>query len=328
MLMSAGLGTRLRPFTDLEPKALIPVMGVPTAQFAVDSLTRAGVETIVANIHHQAEKARAGLEALERSNARLVISDESALLMGSGGGIAKALPHFGDRPFYWLNADVISDVDLSLLAKKHALLRERHGVGLTLTLFSKPEGSGKYREVFLDPHASSDVGLVQGLGEVVSGRPYFVSVAVIEPELFREISSEEPSDFLTQVLMPAVARKKVGYHLTQGKWFDVGTPATWLETHVALIRALETGKLPQSWRKRIEKLNKRIAQEVWISRDAKRYFKTARITAPAYFNSLSDSTAQPPKTFGPDAVVYGDAFSFEGPFSRSVGFRGLFKKIE
>jgi MurNAc alpha-1-phosphate uridylyltransferase len=104
MLMSAGLGTRLKPFTDLEPKALIPVMGVPTAQFSLDALAQAHVETIVANIHHQAEKARAGLESLERGNARLVISDESALLMGSGGGIAKALPNFGHRPFYWLNA--------------------------------------------------------------------------------------------------------------------------------------------------------------------------------------------------------------------------------
>jgi MurNAc alpha-1-phosphate uridylyltransferase len=325
MLMSAGLGTRLRPFTELEPKALIPVMGVPTAQFAIDSIIRAGVEMFVANVHHQAEKAKAGIEAMERGNSRLIVSDESALLMGSGGGIAKALPHFGNKPFFWLNADVISDVDLNLLAKKHALLRERHGVSLTLTLFSKPEGSGKYREVFIEP--GSDVGLVQGLGEVVSGRPYFVSVGVIEPELFQGISPGEPSDFLTQILIPAVAQKKVGYFLTQGKWFDVGSPAVWLETHVAMMKMLETGRMPQSWRRRIEKLNKRIAQDVWISKDSKRYFKTAQIVAPAYFNSLGDSTAQPPKLFGPDAVAYGDAFSYQGNFSKTVGFRGLVSKI-
>jgi MurNAc alpha-1-phosphate uridylyltransferase len=327
MLMSAGLGTRLKPFTDLEPKALIPVMGVPTAQFSMDALVRANVQTVVANIHHQADIAKAGLERLDRSRARLIISDESALLMGSGGGIAKALPHFGDKPFFWLNADVISDVDLNLLAKKHTLLRERYGVSLTLTLFSKPAGSGQYREVFLDPNASSDVGLVQGLGEVVANRPYFVSVGVIEPELFKGISADEPSDFLAQILMPAVAKKKVGYFLTQGKWFDVGSPAVWLETHVAMIKMLETGQIPQTWRRRIELLNKRIAQDVWISKDAKRYFKTAQIVAPAYFNSLGDSTAQPPKLLGPEAVVYGDAFSYEGPFSKSIGLRGLISKV-
>jgi hypothetical protein len=216
--------------------------------------------------------------------------------------------------------------DLNILARKHGLLRERHGVSLTLTLFARPSGSGKYREVFLDPNSSSDVGIVQGLGEVVGGKPYFVSVGVIEPELFQGVSTESPTDFLEQILRPAIVKKKVGYFLTQGKWFDVGSPEVWLETHVAMIKMLETGQIPQSWRKRIEKANKRIAQNVWISNDTKRYFKTAQIVAPAYFNSLGDSTAQPPKLFGPDAVAYGDAFSYQGIFSKSIGFRGLVAK--
>jgi MurNAc alpha-1-phosphate uridylyltransferase len=335
MLMAAGLGTRLRPFTTLEPKALLPVMGIPTAQFAVSALVKAGVQSIVANVHHQAERTKAGLLALDRGKAALKISDESALLLGSAGGIAKALPHFGDKPFFWVNADVLCDVDLHKLAQRHLRLREQYGVKMTMTVFPKPKGKGAYREIQLEPNAflsasdgGSDFGLVQGIPEeAVTGRPYFVSVGIIEPEALAGISPDEPAELLTRVFRPLIAEKKMGYYLTDGQWYDVGSPQLWLETHEALIQGLETGALPREWRLEIEKKNKRIAQEVWISKGSKRDFVTSSWVAPAYFNHLGDSTAQPPSKFGPDAVLYGDAHSFPSEFARRIGYRGLVEKI-
>jgi NDP-sugar pyrophosphorylase family protein len=333
MLMAAGLGTRLRPFTNLEPKALLPVMGLPTAQYAVSSLVKAGVQSIVANVHHQAEKTSAGLLALERGGASLKISDESSLLLGSAGGIAKALPYFGGKPFFWVNADVLCDVDLHKLAQRHLRLREQYGVKMTMTVFPKPKGKGSYREIMLEHGASTregggDFGLVQGISEnPVSGKPYFVSVGIIEPEAFEGISPDEPSELLPRVFRPLIEEKKMGYYVTDGHWYDVGSPELWLETHEALIKGLEIGTLPREWRLEIEKVNKRIAQEVWISKGSKRDFKTSQWVSPAYFNHLGDSTAQPPSKFGPDAVLYGDAHSFPSEFTRRIGYRGLVEKI-
>ena len=328
MLTAAGLGTRLRPFTDLEPKALLPVMGIPTAQFSVNSLVQAGVQSIVANVHHEAEKARAGLLALNRGTATMSISDESALLMGSAGGIAKALPQFGEKPFFWVNADVLCSVDLHKLALRHLQLRERYGVKMTMSVFPRPRGKGAYREIILDSsNASGDHGLIQGLGEVVTGRPYFVSVAVIEPEALQGISTSDPSELLPLVFRPLIEQKKMGYYLTDGHWYDVGSPLLWWETHRALIKGLETGTLPREWRLEIEIVNKRIAQEVWISKGSKRDFKTSNWVSPAYFNHLGDSTAQPPKNFGPDAALYGDLHAFAGEFRHRIGYRGLIEKV-
>jgi NDP-sugar pyrophosphorylase family protein len=327
MLMAAGLGTRLKPFTDMEPKALIPVMGIPCAQFAIDSLMQAGVRSIVANLHHQAEKARAGLLGLDLGGAALTLSDESQLLLGSAGGIAKALSCFENEPFFLVNADVLCGVDLRKLALRHALLRERFGVTLTLTVFPRSEGNGSYREIFLDENSREDCGLIQGLGEVVSERPYFVGAAVVEPEALAGISGEEPSEFVPRVLNPAIQQKKAAYYLTAGHWFDVGSPRLWHVTHRRLIEELETGNLPRTWRLRIEKVNKRIAQQAWISRGARREFRTASWSSPAYFNHLGDSTAQPPHSFGPNAVLYGDAHSYAGEFSQRIGYRGLFEKV-
>jgi NDP-sugar pyrophosphorylase family protein len=331
MLMAAGLGTRLKPFTDMIPKALLPVMGVPVAQFAIDALVEAGVKRIVANVHHQADQARSGLMALDRGASEMILSDESGLLLGSAGGIAKAAEHFEGAPFFLVNADVLSDVSLSRLAQRHLQLRAQCGVKLTLTVFPRPrqtaEAPVKYREIFLGPSGSEDSGLIQGLGDLQSDKPYFVGAAILEPELFKDIATDQPSDFVEKILRPAISEKKAGYYLTEGKWFDIGSAPVWLETHLQLIRDLETGELSRNWRLRLEENNLRIAQQVWISRGARRDFKIAGIAAPAYFNHLGDSTAQPPALLGPDAVLYGDAHSFKGDFSRRIGFRGLIEKV-
>src|SRR4051812_21400006 len=97
MFMCAGLGTRLRPFTEIRTKALMPLLGIPIAQFGLDSLVSSGVSKIVANVHHDAANSTRGLRQLEYSGASLLISDESDLLLGSAGGLRKALPLFGEK---------------------------------------------------------------------------------------------------------------------------------------------------------------------------------------------------------------------------------------
>lgn len=103
MLLAAGLGTRMKPgFPDL-PKALVPVRGRPLIDHALDRLAAAGVETVVVNVHDRAEMLRAHLA--KRQAPEIVISDESGLLLDTGGGIARALPLLGPGPFYTMNVD-------------------------------------------------------------------------------------------------------------------------------------------------------------------------------------------------------------------------------
>lgn len=320
--MAAGLGTRLRPFTDLEPKALLPVMGVPCAQFAVDAARAAGVERLVANIHHHAPRAQEGLERLDRGKAELILSDESELLLGSAGGLSKALLHFDHQPFFLLNADVLCDVDLAELDRCHQRLRARHGVTMTLTVFERPEGNGAYREIHMDP----ELGLIRGFGEVTPGKPYFVGVAVLEPEAIEGISSSEPSEFLPKILEPAIRSKKAGFFLSRGKWFDIGNAELWGNTHFHLMRLLETGDISSGWRRRIEAVNCRVGQERWVSRRARRGFPMDQWHSQVYFHELGDSTAQPPKNFGPRAIVYGQ--SKGASVERQIVYRGASAQIE
>jgi MurNAc alpha-1-phosphate uridylyltransferase len=104
MLLSAGLGTRMRPLTDSKPKPLIPVSGVTLIDRALDWFANAGIEETVVNTHYKAEMIEA--HVTKRTRPRVQISYEE-MVLETGGGIKKALPFFGNAPFFSANSDVI-----------------------------------------------------------------------------------------------------------------------------------------------------------------------------------------------------------------------------
>ncbi len=105
MVLAAGMGTRMRPLTDRVPKPLVEVGGKALIDHVLDRLADAGVERAVVNVHHFAEQIERHLAA--RSKPQIVISDERGLLLGTGGGVVKALPALGGAPFFHINSDTI-----------------------------------------------------------------------------------------------------------------------------------------------------------------------------------------------------------------------------
>jgi len=104
MVLAAGLGKRMRPITVTVPKPLVEVAGRALIDHSLDRLASAGVETAVVNIHYLPQLMRAHL-ARRRRPPEGAISDETAQLLDTGGGIRHALPLLGDAPFYLLNSD-------------------------------------------------------------------------------------------------------------------------------------------------------------------------------------------------------------------------------
>lgn len=318
MLMAAGLGTRLRPFTHHQPKALFPLMGVPVSQFALDSLAGAGVRKIVANVHHHAERARDGLGRLDRGSADLLISDESELLLGSAGGIRKVLPRFGAEPFFLVNSDVLCDVDLRSLASTHERLRARWGVTLTLAVFDRSPGTGRYREIMVD----RPTGLIRGFGELTSGKPFFIGSAVLEPDALDRVPEGRPAEFVPLVLEPAIKAGRAGFHPCSGVWKDIGSPELWLDAHLHLLRSLESGRLHRNWRHRLETLNRRIAPEVWVSKGSPWPIRSAEWVGPAYWDGRRSEIAHVPcRALGPNTVLYGSVPE-SSHLESGIGYQG------
>lgn len=123
MVLAAGLGTRLKPWTDSHPKALAPVGGTPVLGLLLDKLEGAGISEIVVNVHHFAGQIVEYLQS-RTSGLKISISDESASLLETGGGLAKATPLLinGLDPEDVVlvhNADILSDFDFMATRSFH-----------------------------------------------------------------------------------------------------------------------------------------------------------------------------------------------------------------
>lgn len=113
MIFAAGLGTRLKPLTDTMPKALVKVGEQPLLWHIVQKLKAAGYMRLVVNVHHFAQQIVDYLQANRNFGLDIRISDESAGLLETGGGIKKALPLFDEgSPILIHNVDILSNVDL------------------------------------------------------------------------------------------------------------------------------------------------------------------------------------------------------------------------
>src|SRR6478609_3147212 len=102
MVMAAGLGTRMRPLTETLPKPMVRVAGKPLIDHALDRLAEAGIARAVVNVHHFAEAVESHLKGRERPS--VIISDERALLLETGGGMVRAQGLLPD-PFFCVNSD-------------------------------------------------------------------------------------------------------------------------------------------------------------------------------------------------------------------------------
>jgi len=121
MIFAAGLGTRLKPLTDTIPKALIPIVGKPLLEHVILKLKAAGFNEIIINVHHFHGQITDFLKSRNNFDIRIEVSNESDLLLDTGGAVRKASWFFDDgKPFLVHNVDILSNVDLKVLYDEHA----------------------------------------------------------------------------------------------------------------------------------------------------------------------------------------------------------------
>ena len=105
MVLAAGLGLRMRPITEKIPKPLVQVAGKTLLDHVLDKLAAIGVEKAIVNVHYLPDQIIRHLA--DRQHPRIVISDERNEILGTGGGVVKALPLLGAAPFFHMNADTM-----------------------------------------------------------------------------------------------------------------------------------------------------------------------------------------------------------------------------
>ena len=217
MVLAAGLGKRMSPYTDRMPKPLVRVAGKALLDHVLDRLAEFGVERAVVNVHHFAEQMIDHLES--RSQPRIVISDERGMLLETGGGVVKALPELGAAPFFLINADTIW---IDGVRPNLARLAEAFDPASmdALLLLAPTAGSVGYSGRGDFSMAADGRLRRRGEREVV---PFVYAGAAILTPAF--LADSPPGAFSLTVLFDrAVAAGRLYGLRMEGLWMHVGTP--------------------------------------------------------------------------------------------------------
>jgi NDP-sugar pyrophosphorylase family protein len=235
MVLAAGLGTRMRPLTLRRAKPVLPVLNRPLLHWTLELLRSHGVREVMINLHHRPQTVKAAVGDGRAFGLKVRYSFERTIL-GTGGGPRKVRAFFGDEPFLLLNGDVVFDLDLSLLVRRH---REA-GVKATLALLPNPDPR-RYSPVITD--ARGRVRSLAGLPHPARGTPsLFAGIHVMDPALLDRLP-RGASDSVRHLYAPMVAEgdPPLGVRL-KGPWYDLGSPSLYLASHHALLATRFRGK--------------------------------------------------------------------------------------
>jgi NDP-sugar pyrophosphorylase family protein len=226
MIFSAGLGTRYKPWTDNHPKALAPVNGKSLLQRNIEYLQGFGITELVINIHHLADQVIDTLQTHNGWGSSYTLSDETALLLETGGGLMKARPLLEEGPFVAMNVDILTDLDLGAMIRDHFSGRPLATLAVTSRstsryfLFDDSRRLRGWRNVQTGQErmAGDDVG------SALLQQKAFSGVHLIEPAFFGLVRQTGKFSMVDAYLDLAGQHIIRGFDHSGGKLIDVGKP--------------------------------------------------------------------------------------------------------
>ena len=223
MIFAAGLGTRFKPWTDKHPKALALVNGKSLLQRNIEYLQRYGIREVVVNVHHFADQIIEAIEKNKGWGSDIIISDETVVILETGGGLKKASEYLQGQSFVVINVDILTDLDLGELIHYHQQLMP------LATLAVSNRATSRY---FLFDHFHNLCGWRNTkTGEEKISRTSadnspkaFSGVHIIDPRIFPMIHQQGKFSMVDVYLELARTEIIKGFDHTGSKFIDVGKP--------------------------------------------------------------------------------------------------------
>ncbi len=233
VVLVGGEGTRLRPLTETIPKPLLPLMDRPSLDHVLDHLTRHGVHEVVLSSPYLESTFHGFIQA--RSDPTITWITERQPL-GTGGAIVHAMEHLGDEPFFALNGDILTDLDLSAMAAFH---RER-AADATIALHHV-EDARAFGLVATEPNGRV-VEFREKPEEPVPG-DVNAGTYVLEPEALAEWMGSGNVSIERSIFPKLIdAGRRVFGFVTDAYWIDLGTPQTYLRAHFDILEGEVEGE--------------------------------------------------------------------------------------
>ena len=228
MILAAGRGERMRPLTDQMPKPLLQAGGKPLITWHIERLRDAGILELVINHAWLGKMIEATLGDGSALGVRIAYSPEPEALE-TAGGIARALPLLGERPFLVVNGDIHCDYEF---ARAHGAARciDAGLMDAWLVMVANPP-----------QHAAGDFTLCAGrVADTAGARLTFSGIGIYSPALFAGILPGARAR-LAPLLREAMAVQRVAGEFFDGHWTDVGTPQRLHRLDAELLQKTGTG---------------------------------------------------------------------------------------
>jgi N-acetyl-alpha-D-muramate 1-phosphate uridylyltransferase len=228
MMLAAGLGTRMRPLTDITPKPLINVLGKPIIDYGYERLREAHVAKVVVNAHYLPDQIVKW--ASQKTHPTVEVSDEADAILDTGGGIARALPLLGNDPFFVLNSDSFwVDVGEPALQRLQAAW---HDDMECLLLLCDPKNTTGYDGT--GDFVIGEDGRLQRFSQSHAKAYVYIGGYLVHPKLFENAPNDKFS--MNMLFDKALKRKSLFGLVHNGHWLHVGTPEAILDAEQFLQR--------------------------------------------------------------------------------------------
>jgi len=229
LILAAGLGSRLKPWTDHHPKALAVVNGKTLLQRNIEYLQKHGIYEVIVNVHHFAEQIISAIKKNKGWGSTVTVSDETDAVLETGGGLKKAGWYFaGEQNFVVMNVDILTDMNLSEMMEQHQMLQP------LATLAVSDRETSRYF-LFDDQHILSGWRNKQTGEERISRnadiffQKAFSGIHIINPSIFSLIKQEGKFSLVDVYLDLSKDRIISSYDHTGAKLIDVGKPESILK---------------------------------------------------------------------------------------------------
>jgi NDP-sugar pyrophosphorylase family protein len=257
MVLTAGLGSRLRPLSYVRAKPAVPVAGEALICRIIRWLASHDVRALVLNLHHKGETIRSEVGDGADLGVRVHYSAEEEIL-GSAGGPRRALPLLDADRFLLVNGDTLTDLDLGALARAH----DATGAKVTMALVRNPD-PGKYGGVVLDREGV--VVAFARAGSSTSEAHLFIGVQAVDASVFAGLPPDVPAETVAQVYPALIAERpgSVRGFVSGASFFDIGTPADYLATALAVARQEGRDELPMGQGCRVDPTARILRTALW-----------------------------------------------------------------
>lgn len=229
MIFAAGLGSRLKPWTDYHPKALALVNGKSLLQRNIGYLQNHGIFEVIVNVHHFAGQIADAVEKNGGWGSAITISDEKDAVLETGGGLQKASWYFeGEADFVVMNVDILTDMDLSAMIRQHQQL---HSLA---TLAVSDRDTSRYFLFDKDAVLSGWRNVTNGEEKIVRNadiliQKAFSGIHVINSFLLSQMKREGKFSMVDVYLDLAKSHIISSYDHTGAQMIDVGRPESILK---------------------------------------------------------------------------------------------------